>query len=240
MDQLINTYTEKTRNEIRGLGGNALTQSVLRDDDDDTPAADTTPAQQLTDDSSRRIREQRVLLSEALLSIGHLPPAFYIISRWPVVVHYSPTIAELILRIVKHCMEPAYASISHKNTNPTSSPIYRSHFSWRQTKEQHLVLTAPAPIDSEKRTFKFFFSEWSDRLVQWVKMDEVIKQASPLMAFVGAMGARDVSVLVQLCRIGVQHLKQDVRPMQGFKRRQRALTYGSGLPLICLRFFFYP
>lgn len=217
MDDLDKVYKEKMRDEIRNLTGNALTQSVLRDDDDDAAAAAggateevaSAPVQKVAATTSRKVQEQRVLLCEALLAIGHLPPAFYLISRWPVIVQYSTTVAELLLRIVNHCIEPPYDSVSPRQLIPSAGPIYRSHFSWRETKDEHLSLTAPTPLDSEKRTFKFFFSDWTDRLKRCEGIEDVISLVSPVLAFCGAMGARDVSVLVKLCRIGIGHLELD-------------------------------
>lgn len=212
MDNLDKVYKEKMRDEIRNLSGNALTQSVLRDDDDDAQPAteDTTaaPAQKVAA-TSNKAQEQLILLCEALLAVGHLPPAFYLISRWPVIVQYSPTVAELLLRIVRHCIEPAYESVSPRQVIPPAGPVYRSHFSWRETKDELLSLTAPTPLDSEKRAFKFFFSDWTDRLQRCERVEDVISSISPIMAFCGALGARDVSVLVKLCRIGTRHLELD-------------------------------
>ncbi len=215
MNGLAVKYAKSVKEQIATLGGNALMNSGPLSDDV-TPAsgdASTSKTDKAGDVAVQIVKkdliEQRVLLCEALLAIGHLPPAFFLLCRWPVIAQSHPAISDLLLRIVGHLIQPAYAIIAASKPAQKELDPYRSHFAF-SIPVQVATTAMPLPLDTEKRQFKFFFSEWNSRLTQWQSVEEVAKGVWPFAKFVGAMGARDVTVLVRLCRVGVQHMRVQV------------------------------
>lgn len=214
MNRLGQTYATEIKVKIRSLGGNALTDSAPLSDDT-VPDAGASKANAEAAAQAEKVAAQknlplqRILLCEALLAIGNVAPAFYMLSRWPVMAQYYTPIAELILRIVSYCLEPAYALISRDSQGPTSAIPYRAHFGFSN---QTIVRTlmAPMPVDTEKRKHRYFYSRWTENLRRWESIEEVPKKVWPFMKILGAMAALNVTVLVQLCRIAVKHLQSSV------------------------------
>ncbi|KAJ9104267.1 hypothetical protein QFC19_004084, partial [Naganishia cerealis] len=94
MENLAADFTAKVRREMGG-SGNALTQSgALKDDDAPSTSSSSANgpgagATNMTSEEIDNLPNQRVMLCESLLSIGHLPPAMFMLSRWPVMAQSS-------------------------------------------------------------------------------------------------------------------------------------------------------
>jgi THO complex subunit 2 len=211
MDGLLRAYKTKTQQDIRNLGGNALLMAAALPDDDAPKGSNSVDAETEASKPRKDLAIQKIQLCEALLAIGHLQPAFYIISRWPVIAQYSEQVALLIMRIVEYALQPACDALEVlQNADiPTLSQNYRTHFQFSDP-EQIATLYCPEPLDTEKQQYKFFFKEWSTKLERWASPEEVVAKAQPFMRIVGARAAANVNVLISLCRIGVYHMTIDV------------------------------
>jgi THO complex subunit 2 len=213
MDSLVRAYKIKTQQDIRNLGGNALVMAAaLPDDDSPSGAAAKASTDADIPKPRKEIPEQKIQLCEALLAIGQISSAFYIISRWPIVAQYSERVAILIMRIVRYALKPAYDIVEAARNEGMPPPglNYRTHFAFGEP-EVVDSLYCPEPIDTERRRFRFFFRGWTSQLERWTDPAEVISKVQPLMSIVGARAASDASVLIWLCRLGVYHTTQDVR-----------------------------
>ncbi|KAG7531987.1 hypothetical protein FFLO_03926 [Filobasidium floriforme] len=211
MDSLVRAYKIKTQQDIRDLGGNALvTAAALPDDDSPSGAAAKASIDADIPKPRKEIPEQKIQLCEALLAIGQISSAFYIISRWPIVAQYSERVAILIMRIVRYALKPAYDIVEAARNEGMPPPglNYRTHFAFGEP-EVVDSLYCPEPIDTERRRFRFFFRGWTSQLERWTDPAEVISKVQPLMSIVGARAASDASVLIWLCRLGVYHTTQD-------------------------------
>lgn len=225
MDGLERKYKMDTKQKIRSLGSNALAEAgALVDDEAPNGTTSSSNAAAKAEEAQKDFVEQRILLVQALLSIGHLPPAMYILSRWPVIPHYQPVISDLLLRIVRYMLEPAYSLLPRKHNDPSEEGELVVSNSYDHARhllpdgsgdEQDLqavevTLIAPEPRPTLRKRFEFFFSCWKDRLPKIERLEDVKEGVRPWMAMIGAMGARDVTVLVWLCRIGVWERSVDV------------------------------
>jgi THO complex subunit 2 len=212
MDSLVRVYKIKTQQDIRNLGGNALVMAAALPDDDSPlgPSAKTSVDPDLPK-PRKEIPEQKIQLCEALLAIGQVSSAFYIISRWPIIAQYSERVAILIMRIVRYALKPAYDVVEAARNEGTPPPglNYRTHFAFGEPEVVDSIY-CPEPIDTERRRFRFFFREWHSLLERWTDPIEVITKVQPLMSIVGARAASDASVLIWLCRLGVYHTTRDV------------------------------
>ena len=212
MDALIRAFRIKTQQDIRNLGGNALLMAAALPDDDSPLGISSKAAVDADVPKPRKeIPEQKIQLCEALLAIGQVSSAFYIISRWPIIAQYSERVAALVMRVVRYAVKPAYDVVeaSRNEGIPPPGLNYRTHFAFGEPEVVDSI-HCPVPIDTERRRFRFFFGDWTLRLQRWTEPCEVVTRVQPLMSIVGARAASDVSVLIWLCRIGVYHTNRDV------------------------------
>lgn len=223
MDSLARRYRIQTQKDIRNLGGNALVMAAALPDDDNPRGSSSAQPEDEAVKVKKELPEQKIQLCEALLAIGHLPPALFIIFRWPVVAQYSERVAILIMRIVRFALMPAYGVVeAHRVQDfPAPGPTYRTHFPFSEPETVDTIY-CPEPLDTERRRFRFFFTEWYTRLERWHNPEEVITKVQPFMSMVGARAASDVTVLVWLCRIGV-YLQQKQVSMQRSSALRHAL-----------------
>lgn len=213
MEDLADDFAARVRREMGG-SGNALTQSgALKDDDSPATSVNASGpgagATNMTSEEIDNLPRQRVMLCESLLAIGHLPPAMFMLSKWPVMAQSSALVSDLLLRIVQYSLEPAYQTIARSEGTAKRGPNYRMHFPFA-VPEPMLTTIAPEPAPTEKKRFVFFYTGWQDAIQQWHRVDDVVAKVTPFAKFVGPQGARNVSVLVWLCRLGVVHQQTDV------------------------------
>jgi THO complex subunit 2 len=213
MEDLEADFAARVRREMGG-SGNALTQSgALKDDDSPSTSANASGqgagATNMTSEEIDNLPRQRVMLCESLLAIGHLPPAMFMLSKWPVMAQSSELVSDLLLRVVQYSLEPAYQTIARSEGDAKRGPNYRMHFPFA-VPEPTLTTISPEPAPTEKKRFVFFYNGWQENIQRWHRIDEVVAKVTPFAKFVGPQGARNVAVLVWLCRIGVAHQQTDV------------------------------
>lgn len=211
MNNLANKFRRDTIAKIKSLGSNALALAGALTDDSAPPPAAGSAAAAAADVASaeekRDLPEQRILLCQALLGIGHLAPAFFILARWPVIAQYKPTVSDLLLRIVRYCMEDVADELMRGDVR---SDLPAEEGEVEVGKEVVLTMVAPHPFDTNEKEFRFFYSNWTEDLRLWTRLEEVVEKVQPFAFHIGALGARDVGVLVRLIRIGLKHIALDV------------------------------
>jgi THO complex subunit 2 len=212
MESLARKYKLQTQQDIRNLGGNALVMAAALPDDESilTGATDGKPESDAPKPRTE-LPEQKIQLCEALLAIGQLSSAFYILSRWPIIAQYSERVAMLVMRLARFSVKPAYDSVqaARNQDMPPPAPNYRTFFPFGEPEIVN-TLHCPEPVDTERRRFRFFYDEWHTSLKRCHRPEEVIDMIHPLIGIVGARAAADVAVLVWLCRIGLYHMELDV------------------------------
>jgi len=158
---------------------------------------------------------QKIGLLHALLSVGALRPAFAILTKFSWAVDVFPELADLLLRILKHSLEPFYETMSNKQRNSNFlKPRLRfgpSGSMQPAARKSLLTLWAPTPPSTTNTDFVFFFPEWADRIPMTVTLDDLEDVIEPIMQFVGIHVSRDPLFLTKFLRLGRQHLHPTVR-----------------------------
>ncbi|WVR05355.1 hypothetical protein IAU60_002369 [Kwoniella sp. DSM 27419] len=206
------TQMEDIRNKwhsslsARSGPANALSMSVLLDDD--APASSSANDADASGTPAKPPQEQRIQLLQALLAIGDLPSSLYFLGRFPWTAQSHTAIADLVLRNIAYCLDGLYRSLAGQKTEiddedqdlaATAPTIPDNH------KEVVPSLMSPAPPDTSRKRFQFFYPDWSGQLEPWHSIEDIHTKGLPLLALVRGLGGRDSSIMTKLCRIGAVH-----------------------------------
>ncbi|KZT71598.1 hypothetical protein DAEQUDRAFT_763816 [Daedalea quercina L-15889] len=157
---------------------------------------------------------QKLGLLNALLAVGALRPAIALLSKWPWIVDAFPEIADLIIRVLQHSINPLYES--HGNAKKTTNfTTPRARYGSTGVippieRRPHLTLWAPTPPSTSHIDFVFFFPDWTQRVPVCSSLDDLIDVIEPLMRFIGLHVSRDPSYLTKFLRLGRVHMATTV------------------------------
>jgi THO complex subunit 2 len=208
-------YLDNVQNRIAGAKLSLLAMAApLESGSSSQVKAKAAPTQE-----NRKIElkntNQKIGLLHALLSVGALRPAFAILSKFPWVVDVFPELADLLLRILKHSIEPLYDSMANKQRNANflkPRPRYAPSGTMQPAARKPLLtLWAPTPPSTSSSDFIFFFPDWADRIPKTSTLDDLEDVIEPIMRFVGIHISRDLLFLTKFLRLGRQHLQPTVR-----------------------------
>jgi len=200
---------------MQGTTTNKLASAGALVDDTAMPTANgatsSTPSTDVSKDDvlpARPVPEQRILLLQALLSIGDLPHALYFLGRYPWLAQTHTTVADLIMLIVAHALEPLYRSVVAESPQSATSD-----FDWEAAapevinseKPTTVTLLNPPPPNSPSRNFQFFYPSWAAGLEEWSSVDELFTKGLRWLGLVRGLAARDSATMVKICRMGAAH-----------------------------------
>ncbi|KZW03863.1 hypothetical protein EXIGLDRAFT_715906 [Exidia glandulosa HHB12029] len=165
---------------------------------------------------------QRLSLLQALLALGALEPAFDILSHVPWLPSASPEVAELLLRLAHHSLNPLYESTVNRHEryhqavmgakakfSPTSGLVPAA------AKKLALTAYAPTPPSTATTDYVFFYPQWSEWVPVCRQHSDVRDVVEPILRFVGVQVFRDPEFMTKLCRVGktqvcVSHVSDEV------------------------------
>lgn len=246
MKQLRDDYAEVISERIANAKGNALSMAGVLGDDmplDHVPAprsaqngasvsimgaasASITVNGGSTVDEAQQspIKRQpansRVGLLRALLSIGAIEPAQYILATYSWICDPFPDIAALILRFCNASIEPYYLSASqsaefarHGGDASKSNDLSQAKMRYSTTDKKVRPTSPPSrwittkPFDLAKphngtwRQPTFFFPEWNTRLPSCQTPDELANILLPMLKVVGVHTGANPQFLARILRI---------------------------------------
>jgi THO complex subunit 2 len=193
---------------------NALTKAVLVDED--TPATSNNAAEQ-TGPPPKPPPEQRIQLLQALLAIGHMPPALYLLGKAPWLAQYYPAIADLIMRIVERNIEPIYRANQQEWADAIQGDedlaaaemelMLDAPASHYRPKQKRIVKTlwSPTPADTPTTRFEFFYPDWAEGQGHWETIHDVREKGLAWLGLIRGLGGRNAEVMIKLCRVGQVH-----------------------------------
>lgn len=233
-------YREEQAELARSVSGaNALAMAGALADDD-TPAtpsssskssANATLSGRNAPHPTTVLPNQKLGLLRALLSTGDLNHSTFILAQFPFLVHANPDVADLILRLLKESIAPAYEMISVRRdqekaklladlTSPrvkyVSSKSSSSAVNGSILPASTPTKVLPKPLvthlsgkafpDPNKNSV-FFFADWKDRLPKAHDWDEVAQVLGLFLPLVQVQVSRNFSVFTKICRIISSDLK---------------------------------
>ena len=123
---------------------------------------------------------------------------------------YSPTIADLVMRIVEVGIEGLYARFS--DTWRVSgdldldfeapAPTYKA-----PNREVVPSILVPLPPDTPSTSFTFFCPDWAEGMERWTSIEEIRSKGMRWLSLVRGLGGRRVETMVKICRIGAVYLE---------------------------------
>ena len=211
-------YEAKVKERISGAKISQLAMAAPLEAASSGPSSKSAPAQSEAKKPTidqPDIPPQKVGLLNALLAIGALRPAIALLSKFPWVPDAYPEIADLVLRVLKHSIEPLYAStLVSKEKNPSfTQPRARygtGGVSAPPLKKIQLSLWAPTPPSTSTTEFVFFFPDWVQRVPVCESLADLQNVIEPLMRFIGVHISRDCMFITKFSRLGRHHLAATV------------------------------
>jgi THO complex subunit 2 len=229
---------EKLEREVKarpGGGVNALMMAGALSDDTLPPTgrprdSDTTPSKEQETDKAKddemeptpEIREQKVLLLKSLLTIGAIPEALFIISRFPWLIDLCPELPDYIHRILHHCLSKLHAPLRplqdtdqlvepKQITSADQSGVPKGQVRLADAPPRKLLRWAhPDKEDHEEGTnYRFYWDHWAENIPVCQTVDDFFALASSFLNISGYKIGQDPTLLAKILRIGKDSLNKD-------------------------------
>lgn len=229
-EKKMKEHAEEERKKTGG-GANALTMSVLPSDENDSQrtakinaelkaasTANTADKKKETDDHCQKAK----LLTE-LLTLGAIPEALFILSRYPWLPEAYPEHVKLINRLISYSIEKVFEqtkikhqeSKSQKETPSKRLPdtdqtgAVKGSVKLGQTQIRR-PLRWPFP-DGENLNaiYRFYWDEWADNVPICQSIEDVFTLCGTLLNLSGVNIGKDPALLSKLAGIGAMSLAQD-------------------------------
>lgn len=170
-----------------------------------------------TPSEPKRIPNQKLGVLLALLGVGALRPALAILSKYRWMVDAHPQIADLLLRILRHSVDPLYQSNQVQKEHSPSYTQPKARYTGSgtlqvPTRKVKLSTTAPTPTPTSTAEWVYFYPLWKDRVPLATTMEDLVDVVEPLMAFVGLQISRDPIFMTKFMRLGRSQIIKDVCP----------------------------
>ena len=161
---------------------------------------------------------QKAHLVEALIAIGDIGSAAYLLSNFPWLCGPRPELADLLMLLIHHSINPLYEPLQ-----PIPSEIQKLVHTPRMTPEDPLDINSRIISSHQKSTVKtlnrlrkqsglikyeFFYEPWRIGIPLVHTVDEFFNCTYKLVNFVGVRLGRDPSLLTKICRIAVSDLQK--------------------------------
>ncbi|KAK4046542.1 THO2 plays a role in transcriptional elongation [Microbotryomycetes sp. JL201] len=215
-------YRDEQDKLARSVGGaNALAMAGALVDDDATTSATTTQstadaaAEAAASATPRQLPNQKLDMLRALLTVGDLKHAMFIVAQYPYLVPANPDVADLLNRALSVSIEPAYASLSVYDNNveyQDSFTATKSKYVAPDKRSQTTLPLAPTVRKPTHLTYKafpdphkevtFFFSAWRDHIPRCDSWESALSLLEALyLPVIGVHISRDLCLYSKICKI---------------------------------------
>ncbi|KIY72984.1 hypothetical protein CYLTODRAFT_343075 [Cylindrobasidium torrendii FP15055 ss-10] len=147
----------------------------------------------------------------ALLTVGSVKPALWLLAKYPWMVDAFPEIADVMIRVARASVTPLYEEALKKPPN-TSWLQPRARFTTTGVvpppqRKPVLTIRAPTPPSTASIDFVFFFPDWEQSIPICTKLDDLIPIIEPLLMVIKLHVTRDLVFLTKLCRLARKHIE---------------------------------
>ncbi|KZT54519.1 hypothetical protein CALCODRAFT_485477 [Calocera cornea HHB12733] len=200
---------------------NALTRAAPLSEEPDRPggyrprtttATTTAAASSAAPTGPRKVEppNHKMGLLRALLSVGALRPALWILTKHPWMFSQYGALADLYLRMLDHSLQPLYSRISwasqfSQEADALSSPLSSS--SPAAKSKMNLTDLAPEPPRTASAIFEFYYSSWKEWVPVCQTSGDIQTLFEPLLRFIGVHVHRNVALMTKLGRLGKEILE---------------------------------
>lgn len=238
---------EEEERKKTGKGDNALTMNTLTDDSLPGPAGQqaakssaqskSSGAQEKDDKDDQKYPPQKVQLLTELLTMGAIPEAVFILTRYPWLPQAYPDLFKLINRLLSHSIQKVFDEIrsgrfgsgAHSEIPQKRLPdvdqtgVAKGSIRLGLTPQRRPFRWPHPDGESNNTPYRFYWDEWADNVPICQTVDDVFTLCDTLMNLSGVNIGRDATLLSKLAGIGAMSLAQD-RSSQNMTRWQDLLT----------------
>lgn len=226
MNEINKSWREEMENKALMARSSALAMAAPLADDSapsskDSQSRSSTQTEQKKEEptilsSGKELaKNQKVQLLKALLAVGAIWPSLFLLSKFPFLPGPDPEIADLIHRIINHCITPLYEEIRpFKRQGNISTPLNLPSSINKTTtlvppkQKSHRRVLTPLKTPTEAGvTHRFFYDDWTSELKPISTIEDLQELSAAFLRFSGPRLYRDLILLVKLCRIGVNSLQ---------------------------------
>ncbi|SJX65137.1 related to RLR1-Subunit of the THO complex [Sporisorium reilianum f. sp. reilianum] len=212
MNKLHAKHRQAMSAKVSSARANALSMAAPLTDDTDPASARKDLSKNATEAQPKEPPYQTVGLLRALLALGDLRHALFILTRYPWLCSAFDEIADPYIRLLNVIIQPAYDEISFSRMHPAfasvtvTTPKPRWDAKLQQAvpptvKSLALTRKVPEPLPSLNCQQVFFYPHWADSLPSCRSLDDVLRIFLPLLKILGAPLWRDAALLQKLCRL---------------------------------------
>ena len=235
MDKLKDKFREDISDRIQAAKSNALSMAGVLADDGPSSSLPQRPTGSISIAGSAAAAEaakqaaqpekvvepanSRVGLLRALLSIGALEAAFFILSKYSWICDPHPDIADLLMRLCNHSINELYKSRASPfaakpdEARAKQASLTQGRQRYSPTDKKMVPAATPQtsitgrPIDIPKtfdkvwRDSTYFFAEWKDRLPIVKSSEELFDLVSQMLKLIGVHAGRNLEFLTRLLRL---------------------------------------
>ncbi|KAK1082857.1 THO2 plays a role in transcriptional elongation, partial [Friedmanniomyces endolithicus] len=232
--------TEKAEKEARDRPGggpsklamaSALTDdaqpysSRLRADKDKGRSGGTTPKLETKDETPQEDLNpplnQKIALLKALLALGAVSEAMYILGRFPWLVEADTSLPPYLLRLVRHMLSKVADSVrplterdglmEGRDQSDDTVPISNGSLSFRprDVKPPTKWLGLEEISEENGQRYRYYYTEWADNVPVCQTMDDVFQLCNTLIGFLGVKIGRDTVILGTLIRLARRSLAEE-------------------------------
>lgn len=223
---------DKEAKDRPGGGMNALLMAGALVDDtapvsrrnDKEKSGGATPAQERKEDRGQELpppKNQKIWLLKALLLIGALPEALYILGRFPWLAEVDVTLPPFLQRIARHMLSkmtesaeplPARQDISAAKDqlgDTTARPDGTLLFGPRLPKKITRWLHNDAINEDDGQEYRHYYTDWSDNLPVCQNLEDVFLLCNTFLGYIGPKIGQDPVLYGTLLRLAKQSLDLD-------------------------------
>jgi THO complex subunit 2 len=152
-------------------------------------------------------------LALALLSVGAIRPALFILTREEWLISRYPQLADILLNHLEYAVMPIYRNLSSSADIATTDLYSAARQRADGNKEPKIKLTMTFPVPPATSDLKqvFFFQHWMDRIPLCPDTSTLHCIVSAYLKIIGIHAYRSLPLFIKLCRIARSECQSQVR-----------------------------
>lgn len=235
--RLTKEKADKDAKDRPGAGKNALLTAGALVDDLAPPtrgsriekekSGGATPAQEKKDEPQEELptpANQKLLLLRALLLIGAIPEALYILGRFPWLADVDVSLPPFLFRIAKQMLSKISASLlpldgrdglrdsKSQLVDTTARTDGTLLFTSRATKKVTRWLYNDCFDKDDGLEYRHYYGDWNENVPICQNLDDVFLLCNTFLGYIGVKIGQDVDLYGTLLRLAHKSMTEDVSP----------------------------
>ncbi|SMR60042.1 unnamed protein product [Zymoseptoria tritici ST99CH_3D1] len=183
-----------------------------------------TPAQEKKEEASEELptpKNQKVMLLRALLLIGAIPEALFMLGRFPWLADVDVSLPPVLHRIARHMLSKVAEELKPLGAregfqepreqlfDTTANPDGSLMFSSRPPRKTTRWLYNDCFNKEDGLEYKHYYGDWSDNIPVCQNLDDVFSLCDTFLGYLGVKIGQDVALYGTLLRLAQRNLTED-------------------------------